>query len=324
MRCLIIHNLDSGFGSDAVFEFERSLVRHGDEVLLRAVGDGFSPDEVTRDAEGYDVVVVSGGDGTVAAILYALRGRNVRTCIFPSGTANLMFANLGCALEPAALARACRAGRCATTDLGETSWTDADGQPHTKGFSLMCGTGYDAELMQAAIPNKRAMGEAAYFMAAFNNLNPPVLTFTIDIDGRTEVRQGIACLVANNAMIQADIEIVPDCVMDDGLLDVIVLEADLSVQLLKPLVRGLVDRSGKVAGRPHIESFKGADVHITSSAAIPLQIDGDVVADAVTSYETHVLPAANRLVVDQMARYGDGNCGEDLFPDADEQAFPEL
>ena len=146
MRCLIAHNPRSGFGSDAVFAFERELVHAGDECVLRVLGEECDNEQVLADAESFDVVVVSGGDGTVSNLLYTLRNRDVDVCVFPSGTANLLFANIGNSPEPAALARACRWANTAACDLGEASWI-ADGASHTRGFSIMAGTGFDAELM---------------------------------------------------------------------------------------------------------------------------------------------------------------------------------
>jgi diacylglycerol kinase family enzyme len=323
VRCLIIHNVDAGFGSDAIFEFERSLVREGDECTLRVIGEGFTATEATRGAEDFDVTVVSGGDGTVASLLYALRDRPVRTCVFPSGTANLLFDNIGGAPEPSVIARSCRAGQTAATDLGEISWRGADGEEHVRGFSLMAGSGYDAEIMQAAIPNKRAMGEAAYFLAALSDPTPAVAHFSLDLDGKHVERDGIACLVANNAMIQGDIEIVPDCRMDDGLLDVIVLETSDSTQLLKPLFAGVLDPKGKGLGRPHIEGFKAARVRVGISIPIPLQVDGDPAAESVSSYEARALRGVNTLVVDRMSPYYPSADEPPLFDGTDEMAYPK-
>ena len=64
MRCLIVHNLRSGFGSTAIFEFERALVFSGDEVVLRTLGEDERAADAVRDAEDFDLVVLSGGDGT--------------------------------------------------------------------------------------------------------------------------------------------------------------------------------------------------------------------------------------------------------------------
>ena len=322
MRALVIHNPRSGFGSDAVFQFERALLQGGDECVTRVLDEGFDAAVACAGAADYDVVVLSGGDGTVSTLLYELRGAEVPVCVFPSGTANLLCANVGNAPEPSALARACRVGKTAALDIGEISWESDAGAARTRGFALMSGTGFDAQLMQAALPNKAVMGQAAYFAAALANPRPSVERFTITVDGRTVEREGITCLVANNAMIQGDIQIVPDCRMDDGLLDVIVVETSDAAQLLKPLAFGLVDRSGRAIGRPHIESFKGREIRIESSAPVPLEIDGEVMPGLVGAYEARVLPAAVRVVVDPMSPYGTEDDGSSRFGGSDVIAYP--
>ena len=324
MRCLIVHNPRSGFGSDAVFAFERELVRAGDECLLRVLDDGFDVDRALEGADGFDVVVLSGGDGTVSSLLYALRDLSVPVCAFPSGTANLLFNNIGNSPEPAALARACRWGDVAPCDLGEVSWEDTDGRAHVRGFSIMAGSGFDAELMAAAAPNKKAMGEAAYFMAALADPSPQVVTYRIEADDEVYEREGIACLVANNAMIQGEIEIVPGCSMDDGLLDVIVLEAADAMQLARPLLAGLLDRKGRALGRPKLETFRGREVRISASRPIPMQADGEVVCESVSSWSARVLPGAVRLVVDGLSRYRDPHPRRTpKFPVPEQIAFPK-
>lgn len=323
MRSLIIHNPKSGFGSDAIFEFERALVRAGDVCTLRVMAPDETAEQATRDAEDYDVVTISGGDGTVTSLLYALRYRDVQTCIFPSGTANLFCANIGNAMEPAALARACRAGHAAKTDIAELRWTDEEGVSHVHGFGLMCGMGFDAQLMASAVPNKRSLGEMAYFAAALQNVHPTVSHFTIWVDGEVHECDGITCMVANNAMMQGDIEIVPGCSMADGLLDVIVLEVKDAVQVLRPIFAGILDRSGRNIGRPEIATFRGKEIRIASSEPIPLQVDGEVTDAVVTSYEASVYPAANLMIVDAMSRYHADSADAPRFSDTDEIAYPE-
>lgn len=322
MRCLIVHNPRSGFGSDAVFAFERELVHAGDECVLRVLGEDCDNEQLLKDAESFDIVVISGGDGTVSNLLYTLRGRGVDTCVFPSGTANLLFANIGNSPEPAALARACRWANVASCDLGEATWS-VGGTSFTRGFSIMAGTGFDAELMSAAAPNKRAMGEAAYFMAALSDPNPRVVHYVIEVDGVTHECDGIACLVANNAMIQLDMEIVPGCTMDDGQLDVIVLEVSRTAELIRPLLSGLLDPKGKL-GRPTLETFRGASISITTSEPIPMQVDGEVIAQSVTHWDANVLAGVNNLIVDGLSHYApESPRTNPKHPVPAELAFPE-
>lgn len=323
MRTLVIHNPKSGFGSDAIFQFMRALVHPGDECVLRMLADDFASEEVCAHIDGFDTIVVSGGDGTVSTLLHAMRGRTTPVCVFPSGTANLLCANIGNALEPAALARACRIGKTAQIDLGELSWSGENGEELVRGFAIMSGTGFDAQIMQAALPNKAVMGQAAYFAAALANPKPKVEHFTITVDGKVYERDGITCLVANNAMIQGEIELVPGCRMDDGVLDVIVAETEGAVQLLKPLAFGLVDPTGKAIGRPHLESFSGRQITVESSGPVPLEIDGEVVADAVTSYSARVLPGAVRVVVDALSPYCPADDAPPRFGDSGVIAYPK-
>ena len=322
MRTLIVHNSMSGFGSDAIYEFERSLMHPGDECVLRIAGDKVDDTKALEDAEDFDVVVISGGDGTVTNMLYILRDRGVLTCVFPSGTANLFFNCLGNAAEPAAIARSCRTGQSATTDLGEIMWLDDQGLRHRAGFGLMAGLGFDAQLMQAAIPAKRRIGQAAYFTAALANPHPTVQRFTITVDGVTYERTGISCMVANNATIQGNIEIVPGCRMDNGTLTAIMLETDDAAQLLKPLFFGIIDRDGQKIGRPHIESWTGREIRVESSIAIPMEVDGDATEGNVSSYIARVLPGCNSLIVDSMSPYAPSGSAEPRFGEVDEVAFP--
>ena len=158
--------------------------------------------------------------------------------------------------------------------------------------------------MREAIPNKQIIGEAAYFTAALANAHPKVEHFTITVDGETFERDGIACIVANTAKMQADIQIVPDCSMSDGKLDVIVLETSDAVQLLVPIFTGLFDKQAK-GGRPFIEHFSGREIEVRSDSPIPMQVDGDTIPGMVMGYKAHVIPQCNKLVVDQASPYFD-------------------
>lgn len=323
VRTLIVHNPRSGFGSDAIFQFERALVKAGDECVLRMLADDFDPRESVVDAADFDVVVVSGGDGTAASVLHALAGSKVPVCVFPSGTANLYCANLGNTTEPQALARACRVGSTADLDLGEISWETTEGGRESRGFALMSGMGYDAQLMRAALPNKQALGEAAYYAAALENRHPSIADFKITVDGEVHERRGIMCLVANNAMIQNEISIIPGCRMDDGLIDVIIIEIENAAQLVRPILHGLFDRSGQKTGRPHIESFSGRRITVESSEPMPIEVDGEVCVGLVSRYEARANPEAARVIVDAMSSYGKEKPERPRFGEVEDRAFPK-
>ena len=63
---------------------------------------------------------------------------------------------------------------------------------------------------------------------------PPVHDFKITVDGKTHELQGIGCLIANSSMMQAGIELAPGNRMNDGLLEVIVIETHMTAKLVRP------------------------------------------------------------------------------------------
>ncbi|MFQ9741876.1 MAG: diacylglycerol kinase family protein [Slackia sp.] len=85
MKVLIINNLASGYREGSIYDFMRSFVEDGDEVCLRSSDGGTSIDSLLDDADSFDVVVASGGDGTIASVAYRLRNTGVPILPYPAG-----------------------------------------------------------------------------------------------------------------------------------------------------------------------------------------------------------------------------------------------
>ena len=70
VKVLVIHNIGSGHGAGAIYDFIRSYAEDGDTITLRTF-NGHTPfATLLEDARDYDFVVASGGDGTIAAVTY--------------------------------------------------------------------------------------------------------------------------------------------------------------------------------------------------------------------------------------------------------------
>ena len=88
--------------------------------------------------------------------------------------------------------------------------------------------------------------------------------------------------------------------MDDGAIEVIVIETSDAVQVLRPLLVGLVDKTGKSLGRPHVECFRGQKVTVRTTKVIPLEVDGESCSPGVNGYDARVIPGAVNVIVDSM------------------------
>ena len=298
MRYLIIHNPASGPNSDEVHAFVHALALPGDEVVMRYLGNGQDAPECVADVTSFDRVVLSGGDGTISNLASHLRDCHVPILVFPSGTANLFFGNIGNAPDTASLAKACREGKVAHADMGELYWQDADGEVQSHTFIIIAGSGYDATIMEKAEGMKGDFGELAYAFAALGTPSPKVAHFTIEHDGEVDEMDGICCMIANTAQIQGDINLFPNCRMDDAMLEIAVIEPAATVQLLPTLLAGVLDPVGKGLGRPQFKMLSAKEARITSDPPLGMQFDGEIIGNNAGVFGARVLPGCLDLIVD--------------------------
>jgi diacylglycerol kinase (ATP) len=186
--------------------------------------------QATRRAlrQGVSVVIAAGGDGTVRAVAEALRGSTVPLAIVPSGTGNLLARNLNLLRtsveESAAIAFS---GTERAIDVGVASATRVDGGTHDHVFLVMAGVGLDARMIAATRATlKRQVGWLAYVDAGVR-LIPSSQPFRIrySVRGRPERHtRASSVLVANCGLLPGNMQFLPDAELDDGVLDIAVLQ----------------------------------------------------------------------------------------------------
>lgn len=304
MRFLVVNNLSSGLGDDSVHDFVRMLARDGDEVVMR-FSDGTTPlTDLLADADSFDRVIAAGGDGTVSAVLYQLRGTGIPVLPFPSGTANLLAVNLELPVTAAGLADVARDGIATEFDLGEIEVEARDGLPaRTFGFSIIAGAGYDATIMDTARSYKAALGPAAYFMAALANPLPTFAHIQLELDGEPLDMDGISVLFVNFGRIQFDLQVSPENDPRDGLLEVVIANTKMSVGLLPALATMMLDREGETLGRSHRVKINTArEVRVTTDPPLQMQYDGET-TDVVTPFVVRTLPRAATLLLPPDSRF---------------------
>ncbi|GLP81679.1 diacylglycerol/lipid kinase family protein [Mycobacterium antarcticum] len=239
-------------------------------------------------AAGVQLVVACGGDGTVMSCLDALAGTGVPVAVLPLGSGNLLARNLGVPIQlDEALAVAVHgADRC--IDLGRL-----EGRP----FAVMAGIGFDAAMMADTTDGmKRIAGWSAYVPSGLRHLRDPVMRVRLSIDGGGPVLlTARTVLVGNVGRLQGGLELLPDAVADDGLLDVVVV----SPRTLRDWVR-LVWRviRGSRSWHPHLQRFRGHSVLVEADRNAARQMDGEVIDDG-NSLDVRIEPGALVIRVPQ-------------------------
>jgi len=290
LRILAIVNPEAGRG-------DAERIRDG--ITAGAEGAGVTVDFVelepgaqartlTRDAaaQGYRLVLVAGGDGTVAEAAAGLVGTGVPIGIIPTGTANIVAMNLGIPASPKLATRAALVGTRAPYDVGRTS----DGRI----FLLAAGAGYDADLIRDADRElKRRFGPLAYILAMFKNLRVRRARFTVELDGSQRIHvHAKTILVCNVGRTMGALPLAPDARVDDGQLDVVVVTFAGFGQLLLLFFRAIL---GGLKQDPRVKFYTAKSVRITASRPMPLQVDGEFI-DQTTPVEMTVVPGGIQVM----------------------------
>lgn len=290
MRALMVSNLRSGVGDPGTHEFLSEMGTHDVEITLRFLQEGRTVESLLADADSFDRVIISGGDGTISSALYALRRSDVPVALYPAGTANLFARNLALPADPTQLARLVFDGEETRLDLGEL---DIDGG---RGFFVMAGAGFDAGLILRAEPLKPIIGEGAYIVAALQDPLPRQATFDLVLDGTEVIAEGIAVVLVNLAKIQLDLSVTHDSDPRDGLLDVVVIKARTVAGLMPTVFAAVLDRIGSHKDRPGLDVFKAREVSVTASAPLPFQADGEML-EHTGPLQARILPGAATILL---------------------------
>jgi diacylglycerol kinase (ATP) len=144
--------------------------------------------------EGFDTILVCGGDGTVFNVIQGVAGTEIPVGILPFGTGNVLAQNLDLPRNPVdaarkllhALPRRIPLGRITmnVTDLPSTS-PGRGRRTRTKSwyFTMAAGMGLHASLMNIADGwGKRGIGKASYFLAGTSLLlRHRIQPFEVDV-----------------------------------------------------------------------------------------------------------------------------------------------
>ncbi len=203
----------SGWG--AARWYETSAEDAGVAAARRAVDDGAN------------VVLASGGDGTIRAVAEALRGSGVPVAVVPQGTGNLLARNLGAPLNRLDdVVRAAFTGRNRPIDLGIVRIVREDESESEHVFLVLAGMGLDARAISATKSTlKKRLGWLAYVDAGVRTMisdRPLQIHYSID---RSPVRplSVYTVMIGNCGLMPGGVLLIPDAQLDDGKLDVVAL-----------------------------------------------------------------------------------------------------
>lgn len=286
-----------------------------DVTLRRTFGSGDATTYAREAvANGYDIAIAAGGDGTLGQVATGLAGSDCILGVLPVGTGNVWAHMLGLPqwspLSRTTLLDAARVlveGEVYLIDLGKT---------RDRHFVLWAGSGFDAQIAQGVEPHReirRNLGNLTYYVALITlGFGLRGTRMTVVIDGRAMRQRALMVLVANAQLYGPIVRLAPQARLDDGILDVYVFKGDNLLDALRHIVSVLTGRHHR---DPKVETYRARRVEVRTDKPLPVHLDGEPAG--YTPISITIAPRALRVIVPSWA-------SGSLFMDGSTDAVAEV
>lgn len=287
-RTVLIVNTKSRRGQRAFDEARQLLADRGFDLLgVFPVVDPETMPNVFADALALrpDLVVVGGGDGTIAEAVGYLAHRDVAMGVLPLGTTNNFARGLELPVDVAGAIGVLRDGEVTDVDLGRI-----DG----KIFANMVGFGLSVDISKE-VPHglKRAVGRAAYALTGFWRMaRHKPFTATLHIDGEAHRVTTHQLNIANGAH-HSGRRIAVDASPDDRLLAVYTLGDARLMRLAADTFRLVFTGHRRTMEQEQFLLTKR--VRVETDRPLDVEVDGEI--QGTTPVTVELLPDALRVMV---------------------------
>jgi len=231
-------------------------------------------------AKGIDVVVAVGGDGGVLQVATALAGSKTALGIIPLGTGNLLAGNLDIPKKPGDAVKTILGKRRRRIDVGRITVGDTE-----RCFTVACGIGYDAEVMDKTTPpQKLRWGKLAYLANAVGQADElHAVKHILTIDGTRMETEASQVFVANQGKMLPIVAPRRKIRPDDGKLDVIVVRASGALPALLAGWDAMVqdDLGNTDSGR--VFRTQAREIEIETEPGRLVEVDGSVIGSTPVS-----------------------------------------
>lgn len=262
-------------------------------VWTRAPGDGRARAYEVAE-RGYTSIAIAGGDGTANEVLNGLadtgRLSDFTITTLPFGTGNSFLRDFAMNDLHVAIDRIVRGDAQLCDLLRCTIQRDGVSTEHWVLNNITVGFGADV----GALMNRRLkpLGHWGYSIGVFTEvirLNPPVLSVTVD--DTVHERRMTLLNIANSQYIGGTMHINPGALVDDGFLDVLLIDKLTRLELLRqfPLIF-----SGRHINHPKIVLTRATHCTVGALRPMPLLIDGEAIG--TTPLSVQLVPNALRFV----------------------------
>lgn len=264
-------------------EVEADLRARGLDFALELTTSPQQTAERAREAaENGEEVVAFGGDGMLRIVANAIRGTDAVLGLLPGGRGNDFGHVVGIPPDPVAACAILADGEVRSLDAGEV-----DGEL----FVGIASYGLDSVVNRMANEAPKRLGRASYAVALFGGLRRwEPIDFDLVLDGQSRSWRGFTVAVASSGRYGGGMKMAPDARLDDGLLDVVIIEDMPIRRLLRSLPRIF---TGSHVQSEKVQVLQASEVRVSAGRSFEIYADGDPIGH--TPATVRALPGALRF-----------------------------
>jgi YegS/Rv2252/BmrU family lipid kinase len=291
-KATIFVNASSGWDAkqDAPEKLKRWFADSGIDAHVEYVAKGVNLAEKARQAvaDGNNIVVAGGGDGTLSATASALAGTDVAFGVLPVGTLNHFARDLGLPLDLEQAAKIVCQGTTADVDIAEVNGKTFLNNAIIGLYPIF--RFLRAEQERKGMPRKLALLWAA--IGVFRRM--PSFTLSFLVGGEKIVSRTPYVLIANNEHAMQGWQLGARTCLCEGKLWIYVMRGHGRLGLLRMLLKLAL---GRFDAREHFDIFSAEELYVeTRSKRIGVALDGEVHI-METPLRFRILPRSLRVIV---------------------------
>ena len=238
--------------------------------------------------EGAVVVAVLGGDGSVSAAANGLLGTDATLAVFPGGTGDDFAKTIGAGRFNSAV-RLTADPKIRKVDVVRLTMGTV-----VRHFVNVAGAGFDSEVNETANAMKMNLGSTGTYVAAvlktLSRFSPA--HYEIGIDDLELSLDAMLTVIGSGISYGGGMKVLPTASLDDGVLDVCIVEALSKTAFLLAFPRVF---NGSHTQHPKIQMHRGRRITLEADRPMRIHADGEQVGPLPAVFE--VVPAALPVVV---------------------------
>jgi diacylglycerol kinase (ATP) len=289
---VVVANPAAGHGKAGrlIGKVTTGLHRLGVAHDIRVSESGADLERLARGAaeEGARIVAALGGDGTASLAANGILGTGAALAALPAGTGDDFAKAIGAGKLETAIELLANPK---TADLDVIAITTGAAKRH---FVNIAGAGFDSEVNETANGMTVKLGATGTYLAALvktlSRFSPAA--FTIQVDDERMQLDAMLVEIGSGRWTGGGMRVLPRAVMNDGLLDVCIVESLSKPAFLRAFPRVFI---GSHTTHPKVRMRTGTRVQVEANRRVLVYADGELIGALPAIFE--IDPGALPVVV---------------------------